>query len=53
MKNITGNFNWLNMKNIIGKVIRLDRDAYRRLIPALAIAVFALSFLSTAPVEAG
>lgn len=41
MKNITGNLNWLK------------RAAYRRFIPALAIALFALSFLSSAPVEAG
>jgi hypothetical protein len=53
LRNITGNFNWLNMKNIIARIIRLDRNTYRRLIPALAIAVFALSFLSAAPAEAG
>ena len=41
MKNITGNLNWLN------------RTAYRRLIPALAIALFALSFMAAAPAEAG
>ncbi len=41
MKNITGYFNWLN------------KAAYRRLIPALAIAIFALSLPGAAPAEAG
>lgn len=53
LQNITGSFNWLNMKNIIARIIRLDRNTYRRLIPALVIAVLALSFLSAAPAEAG
>ena len=41
------------MKNIIARINRFDRNTYRRFIPALAIALFALSFLSAAPVEAG
>ncbi len=41
------------MKNIIAKINRLNGTAYRRLIPALAIALFALSFLSATPAEAG
>ncbi len=41
------------MKNIIGNLNWLKRTAYRRLAPALAIALFALSFLSATPAEAG
>ncbi len=41
------------MTNIIAKINWLNRTAYRRLIPALAIALFALSLLSAAPAEAG
>ncbi len=41
------------MKNIMANINRLNGTAYRRLIPALAIALFALSLLTAAPAEAG